>query len=596
MPQAAYSYDKLVMIARDNFEKMTVICEQMDKEGYWAQPEKILKQSCADNLDLYVQSLLYHMADTCKRLTQAECDFILDLCTKNLLGMSSDDYTGRELAEAAKRVVDLPPVLFQLCGVYDNDKKTDRTGYFLDALVNIMLCLASVEARRDANAHYFITKYFDKICLFINHENDEEQITKSYVEHKVSQTDIICDVKWMKNRASQLRKQKQIQEQYYKKRREAEQLSAQAAEQQKKQKQVKKREDKKQKTQRKESAPLNAQEAVQNAPQAAVQDKEALRESFNQRKKQFLEEAKRKEKEEAEAAKEQFRLMKERIKEREKQQEKEQQERLAMVLEEMNQLVGLQNVKKEVQSLINLIRVRKMREKHGMPGMDMSYHMVFAGSPGTGKTTVARLVARIYKELGILSKGQLVETDRSGLVAGYVGQTALKVKEVVEQAIGGVLFIDEAYALTNQGMPNDFGTEAIDTLVKLMEDHRDDLVVIVAGYTQEMEEFLKGNTGLVSRFNKFIDFADYSNDELVEILDSMAFCSGMLLEDAAKKEVHNTLAAMPAEQRQAFGNARGIRNMFETIVTNQANRIVEYEEPTIEQLKMITIQDVKEDA
>ncbi|MBO7634306.1 MAG: AAA family ATPase, partial [Lachnospiraceae bacterium] len=176
---------------------------------------------------------------------------------------------------------------------------------------------------------------------------------------------------------------------------------------------------------------------------------------------------------------------------------------LDRLLKELDDLVGLEAVKAEVRSLINLIKVRALRKKHDLPLMDMSYHMVFTGNPGTGKTTVARLIAGIYRELGILSKGTLVETDRSGLVAGYVGQTAIKVRDVVNKALGGVLFIDEAYALVNQ-FSNDFGDEALETLVKLMEDHRDDLVVIVAGYTDEMQEFLKANTGLTSRFNKFI--------------------------------------------------------------------------------------------
>ncbi|MEI3407011.1 MAG: AAA family ATPase [Christensenellales bacterium] len=187
-------------------------------------------------------------------------------------------------------------------------------------------------------------------------------------------------------------------------------------------------------------------------------------------------------------------------------------------MEQLDSLIGLESVK-EVRSLINLIKVRAMRKEHDLKVMDMSFHMVFTGNPGTGKTTVARLVAKIYKKLGFLSKGQLIETDRSGLVAGFVGQTAGKVTDVVNSALGGILFIDEAYALARKGMDNDFGDEAIDTLVKLMEDHRDDLVVIVAGYTDEMHDFLTSNPGLISRFNKYIDFPDYTDDELMAILE-----------------------------------------------------------------------------
>ncbi|MCR5793090.1 MAG: AAA family ATPase [Lachnospiraceae bacterium] len=268
--------------------------------------------------------------------------------------------------------------------------------------------------------------------------------------------------------------------------------------------------------------------------------------------------------------------------------------KLEEYLEELNQLVGLEDVKKEIHSLINLIKVRKMRESFQMPTMDMTYHMVFTGGPGTGKTTVARLVSKIYKELGILSEGTLVETDRAGLVAGYVGQTAIKVKEVVEKALGGVLFIDEAYALTNSSVQNDFGSEAIDTLVKMMEDNRDNLVVIVAGYNKEMKEFLESNTGLVSRFNKFIDFPDYSMDELVQIMNAMADKAGVQIDEEAIEHLRKDMAEMTPEQLKRFGNARGIRNSFEKIMVNQANRLVCEEDITQEVLSKICEEDINQ--
>ena len=243
------------------------------------------------------------------------------------------------------------------------------------------------------------------------------------------------------------------------------------------------------------------------------------------------------------------------------------------LMAELDSLIGLDGVKREVRSLINLIKVRKMREQHDLKVMDMSFHMVFTGNPGTGKTTVARLVAKIYKQLGFLSKGQLIETDRSGLVAGYVGQTAGKVTEVVSSALGGILFIDEAYALARKGMDNDFGREAIDTLVKLMEDNRDDLVVIVAGYTDEMHDFLTSNPGLISRFNKYIDFPDYTDDELMAILAMNAKKQGYTVSDEANAVVREMLQKMTVGERMDFGNARGMRNTLEKLVQEQANRL-----------------------
>ncbi len=264
------------------------------------------------------------------------------------------------------------------------------------------------------------------------------------------------------------------------------------------------------------------------------------------------------------------------------------------LMAELDSLIGLEGVKREVRTLTNLIKVRAMRKEHGMKVMDMSFHMVFTGNPGTGKTTVARLVARIYKQLGFLSKGQLIETDRSGLVAGYVGQTAGKVTEVVNSALGGILFIDEAYALARKGMENDFGREAIDTLVKLMEDHRDDLVVIVAGYTDEMHDFLTSNPGLISRFNKYIDFPDYSDDELMAILEMNAKRQGYAVDEAADGVVREMLSSMTLSERVDFGNARGMRNTLEKLVQEQANRLAQQTgEITRQMLERLTEEDAR---
>ena len=272
----------------------------------------------------------------------------------------------------------------------------------------------------------------------------------------------------------------------------------------------------------------------------------------------------------------------------------EDEETLDELMAQLDGLIGLDGVKREVRTLINLIKVRKLRKEHELKVMDMSFHMVFTGNPGTGKTTVARLIAKIYRKLGFLSKGQLVETDRSGLVAGYVGQTAGKVTEVVTSALGGILFIDEAYALARKGMENDFGREAIDTLVKLMEDHRDDLVVIVAGYTDEMHDFLTSNPGLISRFNKYIDFPDYSDDELMDILRMNAQKQGYTLSDGAQKLVREMLSSMTLSDRMDFGNARGMRNTLEKLVQEQANRIARQEgEITREMLEELSEEDAR---
>ncbi len=251
-----------------------------------------------------------------------------------------------------------------------------------------------------------------------------------------------------------------------------------------------------------------------------------------------------------------------------------QRQNLEKLLGELNEMIGLDQVKNEINSLVNLIEITKMRSEKGLPSMDMSYHMVFTGNPGTGKTTIARLVAGIYKELGVLSAGTLTETDRAGLVAGFVGQTALKVKDVCKKASGGVLFIDEAYSLTQSTSSSDFGLEAVDTLVKEMEDNRGNLVVIAAGYTNEMRRFISANTGLMSRFNKIIEFPDYSEEELIDILRLMAKRAGYQLTAEAVMVIKCYVEEMTPNEARDFGNARGIRNLFERMVTNQANRLM----------------------
>lgn len=266
-------------------------------------------------------------------------------------------------------------------------------------------------------------------------------------------------------------------------------------------------------------------------------------------------------------------------------------EKIEDLLKELHSYIGLENIKVEVESLVNMVKVHGLRKEHGLPTVDMSLHMVFSGNPGTGKTMIARLMARIYKSLGILSKGQLVEVDRSGLVAGYVGQTAGKTQAAVEKALGGVLFIDEAYALTYKKEGNDFGQEAVDTLLKMMEDNRDDLVVIVAGYDGLMDEFIRSNPGLESRFNRYLHFDDYTIDEMLQIFDMRVNGGGYTLNDDARDEV-KAFIEKENDDPISFGNARGVRNLFEQVLVQQANRLAKETEITRESLMEISCQDI----
>ena len=265
------------------------------------------------------------------------------------------------------------------------------------------------------------------------------------------------------------------------------------------------------------------------------------------------------------------------------------------LIHELQSLIGLASVKEDVMHLINIIKVRKLREMRGYKRVEMSFHLVFTGNPGTGKTTIARLLAKIYKQLGLVSKGQFIEVDRSGLVDHFAGGTALKTTNVINRAIGGILFIDEAYTLTHKKDSGDYGQEAIDTLLKRMEDDRDDFIVIVAGYTDEMTEFIESNPGLKSRFNKYIYFPDYNSGELMEIFKFMCQENDYILTQSAASVAETYLRGMTEQKIDNFANARLVRNYFERCVDRQATRIIADENINEDDLITFVREDMIED-
>ena len=263
------------------------------------------------------------------------------------------------------------------------------------------------------------------------------------------------------------------------------------------------------------------------------------------------------------------------------------------LMAQLDSLVGLDDVKKDIKNLMNLVKVRRLRKENGLPIPPMSLHMVFMGNPGTGKTTVARIISGLYAAIGVLEKGQLIEVDRSGLVAGYVGQTALKTQEVIKSALGGVLFIDEAYSLASGG-ENDFGREAIETILKAMEDHRDELIVVVAGYDGPMEKFINSNPGLQSRFNKYFYFPDYNGEQLLYIFKGQCRKNGYALTEEAETEAKAMFEELYENRGENFGNGRDVRNVFEDTVVRQSNRVAALDAPTKDDLMQFLPEDLRD--
>ncbi|MBQ3732269.1 MAG: AAA family ATPase [Muribaculaceae bacterium] len=273
----------------------------------------------------------------------------------------------------------------------------------------------------------------------------------------------------------------------------------------------------------------------------------------------------------------------------------EEEKTLKELLQELNELVGLEKVKQIVNDLICYQQVQKLRRDNGLSSPERTLHLAFIGNPGTGKTTVARIVGRIYKQIGVLSKGHFTEVSRTDLIAGYQGQTALKVKKVIEKAKGGVLFIDEAYSITENDHSDSYGRECLTELTKALEDYRDDLVVIVAGYTAPMEKFFESNPGLKSRFNTFIYFDDYNADELMSILKHLCSKDNYTLSTPTQDILSQRFRNIADAKIEQFANGRYIRNIFEEMIMNHARRVARLENPTKSQLEEMIIDDVPDE-
>ena len=646
-----YPNEKLYNITRENYRLLMHYCYILEDEGYWQHPETVLKRHIHEFMALYVQAMMVQLAAYIHAYDKETVCMIAHLDVVNPLKINIDNGITKENEIEAKRMMLAPPILLQLCSLRDVEKHSSMTGLFFDALLNILFSMTYLNHRTDAAMTRYIREYYGRIQVFIQNANTRGAcVDEKYIFRKICMGELESNTEQLKRAGDDFARYKKealfIEERKQKNKVESIPPADTQSRKEISENQNWNAENSEQKIQKeneqqeysepeswwdlpkednidssiledvlkKEDNLTEFDKETEDIGSDIVQEKSSDSENidFIQQKEFYnledyqkslddtennpvLEEndfENNKEDQKEADNTDRFVLQKDQGVDNKETNTKDQGCKVEKLVGQLKELVGLDGVKMEINSLINLIRVRKMREAYHLPGMPMSYHMVFTGNPGTGKTTVARLIGQIYRELGVLSKGTITEIDRAGLVAGYVGQTAIKVKEVVDKAKGGILFIDEAYTLSNAVGGNDFGTEAIDTLVKVMEDYRDDLVVIVAGYTYEMEQFLKSNTGLVSRFNKFIEFPDYSDKELLMILDRMAEKSGFTLADGVDNIVEEYLLTMKETEKEKLGNARGIRNLFERMVSAQANRVVGYRMPTRQQLSEILPEDL----
>ena len=587
---AAYSNRELFEIAKENYQTLVFHCVKLHTEGYWTQPERMLKQTIQEQLDLYLQAVLLMFAAHNGSFDGERKHFVRAIPDHNVLEFEENGDMPEASIQYANRMLSSPPILLQLFALRDKEKHTQLSVMFMDTLLNIVIAMAYLDDQKGEGVAEFLREYANRISVFLSDELQYlKEIDKWYVYRKVESPTFKTGYVRDELEYARLLAKPSVSHGSSSNLEDGAKLGRDLIENAE---EVVETDSPLEAEETADTELLSEMEEAKPAPE--IEEKKDVVSPANQEQVENQVVVPEPEKpkppvmDEEEIARQtaQARL------ELEQARDAKRAAAVQKLMGQLDELVGLESVKTEMQSLVNLIRVRKMRANHNMPQMDMTYHMVFTGNAGTGKTTVARLVADIYKELGVLSKGTFVETDRAGLVAGYLGQTAMKVKEVVAKAKGGVLFIDEAYSLTSREAGDDYGIEAIDTLVKEMEDNRNDLVVIVAGYRQEMERFLKSNTGLISRFNKYIDFADYSCDQLVEILNTMAKKAGMTIEEEALEKIREYLKRMDSTTRRDFGNARGIRNVFEKIVTNRANRLVLLDNPTAPQLGLITLEDV----